>query len=280
MIGYLGPQGTFSHLAALEYFGTDAPLCAYSSIYSLIMAVNSGEIEKAIVPIENSIEGSVNVTLDTLTFDAELHITGEHVLKISENLMALPGVKARDITKIISHPQPVAQCSRLLHNEFCDVEVEYAESTAAAAELTSKTGSPYGVLGSSALSKLYGLEILFADCGDEPNNSTRFVVIGKSPASAADADKTSIAFTLDNRPGSLFSSLETFARNGINMIKIESRPVKKELGKYIFFIDIDGSADNAVIRSALDSIQKQTEFFKFFGSYKSAKIPRAENNKI
>ena len=275
MIGYLGPQGTFSHLAALEYFGSDMPLRAYVSIYSLIMAVNSGEIEKAIVPIENSIEGSVNATLDTLTFDADLYITGEHVLRVSENLMTIPGVEAGDITKIISHPQPIAQCSRLLHREFCAVEVEYAESTAAAAELTAKTGSPYGVLGSAALSELYGLKILFADCGDEPNNSTRFVVVEKNPAPYANADKTSIAFTLDNRPGSLFGSLETFARNGINMIKIESRPVKKELGKYIFFIDIDGSADNAVIRSALDSIRAQTDFFKFFGSYKAGSTPRA-----
>lgn len=274
MTGYLGPQGTFSHLAALEFFGTSVPLCEYASIYSLIMAVDSGEIERAIVPIENSIEGSVNVTLDTLAFDAQLHITGEHILKVSENLMVLPGVKAEDITKIISHPQPIAQCSRLLHREFPGVPVEYTESTAAAAELTAGSGLAYGVLGPATLAELYGLEILFADCGDEPNNSTRFIIAEKNSAPASNADKTSIAFTLDNRPGSLFRSLEIFARQGINMIKIESRPFKKKLGKYIFFIDIDGSAEDAVIRSALDAIRTNTDFFKFLGSYKAANTPR------
>ena len=272
MIGYLGPEGTFSHLAALEYFGTDADLSAYPSIYSLIMAANSGEVEKAIVPIENSIEGSVNITLDTLAFDAgELNIVGEHVLKICENLMALPCYTAADITKIMSHPQPIAQCSRLLHREFALIPVEYTESTAQAASIAADSGKPYGVLGPISLAKKYGLKVIYADCGDESSNSTRFVVVQRRAGKCEKADKTSIAFTLDNRPGSLFGALEIFAKNNINMIKIESRPVKKELGKYIFFIDTDGNCDDKIIQAALENIRSHTDFYRFLGSYESAK---------
>lgn len=267
MIGYLGPQGTFSHLAALEYFGENAQLRAYGSIHSLIMAADGGEVEKAIVPIENSIEGSVTTTLDTLAFDADLQITAEHILKVSENLMVLPQFEAGDITKIISHPQPIAQCSRLLQREFPDIPIEYAESTASAAELTAKSGAPNGVLGPSSLANLYGLKIIYSDCGNESNNSTRFVVVEKNPTPVAAATKTSIAFTLDDHPGSLFATLETFAKHNVNMIKIESRPVKKELGKYIFFIDIDGNSCDEIIASALGNIRHHTDFFKFLGSY-------------
>lgn len=269
MIGYLGPQGTFSHLAALEYFGEKAPIRAYGSIHSLIMACDCGEIEKAIVPIENSIEGSINMTLDTLVFDANLYITGEYILKISENLMVRTGVSEKDITKILSHPQPIAQCSRMIQNDFSAIPIEYTESTAAAAEVVAAASEPYAVIGPKSLASIYGLEIVRADCMDDSGNSTRFVVVEKNASQlVTESDKTSIAFTLDNRPGSLWSALETFADQKINMIKIESRPVKTELGKYVFFIDIDGNVDDATIFFALGKIRSHTDFYKFLGSYR------------
>lgn len=272
MIGYLGPQGTFSQLAALEFFGETADLKPYSSIYSLIMATERGDIEKAIVPIENSIEGSVNMTLDTLVFDnVNLYITGEYILKVCENLMAKKGTKLSDITKLLSHPQPIAQCAGMIEERFSLLPVEYTESTSAAAEKVASSSEPLAVIGPKTLASIYNLEILLPDCADDSNNSTRFVIVEKTPSqTVTDSDKSSVAFTLDNRPGSLWTALEMFADQKINMIKIESRPVKKELGKYIFFIDIDGNIDDATIYFALDKIRSHTDFYKFLGSYRKA----------
>ncbi len=273
MIGYLGPKGTFSELAACEHFGEKAEKKAYSSIYSLILATARGEVEKAIVPIENSIEGSVNMTLDTLAFDVDLYITGEYILKVSENLMAKKGTKCEDITKILSHPQPIAQCAHLLEDRFSGIPTDFTESTAAAAKIVAQSSEPYAVLGPKSLADMYGLEILIPSCEDDHSNSTRFVVIERAPTQEVTAnDKTSVAFTLDNKPGSLWNALEDFSNKKINMIKIESRPVKKELGKYIFFIDLDGNIDDATIFFALNEIKSHTEFYKFLGSYKKGEI--------
>ena len=272
MIGYLGPQGTFSHLAALEFFGENTDLKPYASIYSLIMATERGEVEKAIVPIENSIEGSVNMTLDTLVFDnVNLYITGEYILKVCENLMAKKGTKIEEISKIMSHSQPIAQCAHMIEERFSNIPIEYTESTSAAGAKVSGSTEPFAVIGPKTLAAIYDLEILIPDCADDRNNSTRFVIIEKTPSqTVTDSDKSSVAFTLDNRPGSLWVALEMFADQKINMIKIESRPVKKELGKYIFFIDIDGNIDDATIYFALDKIRSHTDFYKFLGSYKKA----------
>ncbi len=273
MIGYLGPKGTFSQLAAIEYFGKDAEFRAYGSIYSLLLATSRGEVEKAIVPIENSIEGSVNMTLDTLAFDVDLYITGEYILKVTENLMAKKGTRCEDITKILSHQQPIAQCAHLLESRFAGIATECTESTAAAAKIVLETNEPFAVLGPKSLADIYGLEILIPSCEDDHNNATRFVVIEQTPSrEASSSDKTSVAFTLDNKPGSLWNALEDFSKKNINMIKIESRPVKKELGKYIFFIDIDGNLFDATISSALDEIKNHTEFYKFLGSYRKAEV--------
>lgn len=271
MIGYLGPQGTFSHLAALENFGENAELRAYSSIYSLIMATSRGEVEKAIVPIENSIEGSVNMTLDTLAFDVDMYITGEYVLRVCQNLMVKKGTKMEDITKLMSHTQAISQCAHMIEREFLGKPIEYTDSTAAGAAKVAAADEPYAVIGPKSLAEMYDLEILLPDCADDRNNSTRFVVVEKAPTQVVtESDKTSIAFTLDNHPGSLWTAIEMFKDSKINMIKIESRPVKKELGKYIFFIDIDGNIDDATIFFALNKIRSHTDFYKFLGSYKKA----------
>lgn len=270
MIGYLGPVGTFSHLAATEYFGNNTEFKAYPSIQSLILAADSGEVTSAILPIENSIEGSVNMTLDTLVFKANLSITGEYVLKVHENLMTKEGVELKDVERILSHPQPIAQCSQLIEKTFLGVPVEFCESTAQAAQIVKASEKPYAVIGPKSLAAIYDLFIQMENCGDEPNNSTRFVIVEKQTALPDNADKTSIAFTLDDEPGSLYNAIELFARRNINMIKIESRPVKTELGKYVFFIDVDGNAADEPIRGALELLKTHTDMFKLLGTYKKA----------
>lgn len=268
MLGYLGPNGTFSHQAALEWTNGKEEIKEFKTIYSAILAVSNGEIDRAIVPIENSIDGSINMTLDTLAFDVDLYITGEYILHISENILVKNGIKKEDIKVIASHPQPIGQCSKILSHEFGDVHIEFTDSTAAAAKLVTESDGSVACIASPSSAKLYGLDILCADCGDDANNSTRFVIIEKKPnKNVTGHDKTSIVFAVDNKPGSLYSALELLAKSKINMTKIESRPMKKELGKYVFFIDIDGNIDDATIYFALDKVRQNTFFYKFLGSY-------------
>ena len=234
MLGYLGPNGTFSHQAAMEWSEGKEEIKEFSTIYSVILAVEKGEIDRAIVPIENSIDGSINTTLDTLA----------------------------------SHPQPIGQCSKLLSHEFADVKIEFADSTASAAKRVKESDGSVACIGSPNSAKIYDLDILCHDCGDDANNSTRFVIIEKTPNKTVTGhDKSSIVFAIDNKPGSLYSAIELLAKSGINMTKIESRPMKKELGKYVFFIDIDGNIDDASIYFALDKVRQNTFFYKFLGSY-------------
>ena len=269
MLGYLGPDGTFSQLAAIEY-SNGGEIREFATIYSLICAVNNGVIEQAIVPIENSIEGSINVTLDALAFDVDLFIVAEHVLKIKENLLVKKGAKKEDIKKIVSHPQPIGQCSRVLNNEFPGVKIEFSDSTSEGGLIASQSDGSVACIGSENLAQIYGLDVLIPDCGDMNNNATRFVVLSKTPnMEVTEKDKSSIVFSVQHKPGCLYRALERFSKDNINMLKIESRPLKKELGTYMFFIDIEGNIDNPTIYFALDSLKKDTIFYKFLGSYTS-----------
>jgi prephenate dehydratase len=268
MLGYLGPDGTFSHQAAMEWSQGKEEIKEFPTIYAAINAVENGSIDSAIVPIENSIEGSINATLDTLAFDVDLYIIGEHILHISENLMVKRGTKKEDIKIITSHPQPIGQCSHLLSREFGDTKIEFADSTAAAAKRVTESDGSIACIGSPSSAQLYDLDILYPDCGDDTNNSTRFVIVSKQPlTSVSGHDKTSIAFAIDNKPGSLYDAIKLLAKSKINMTKIESRPMKDELGRYVFFIDIDGNIDDATIYFALDQVRRNTYFYKFLGSY-------------
>lgn len=269
MIGYLGPEGTFSHTAALNLFGGGQDLLKqFSTIYSLLLAVDQGKIEKAVVPIENSIEGSVNMTLDTLAFDTRLHITGEYILSVQQNILVKPGAKKEDIRTIVSIDQAIGQCSRILNHEFPDVKILYSDSTAGSARTAAQGDGSIAAIGSAQSAELYGLDILFANCSDDDHNATRFVIVEKDCIrTVSNHDRTSIAFIVDNKPGSLYNALELLAKSKVNMIKIESRPIKRELGEYVFFIDIDGNIDNPDIYFALDKLKNRTSFYKFLGSY-------------
>lgn len=268
MLGYLGPEGTFSHQAAVEWSDGRKKLVQFKTIASLIKAVDGGKIQSGIVPIENSIDGCINLTLDTLAFGADVYITGEYVLHISQNLLAKKGTKKEDIKTIVSIAPAIGQCQTLLNSEFEGVNIQYADSTAAAALLTFQSDGSVACIASPVSASIYDLDIIIPDCGDEHNNSTRFIIIEKEPSRVVtERDKTSIAFTLENKPGSLYSALELLSDAKINMTKIESRPIKTQLGTYVFFIDIDGNIDNATIYFALDKLKQSTQFYKFLGSY-------------
>ncbi len=268
MLGYLGPSGTFSQEAAILWSQGKEQLREYPTIASAIKAVDNGEIEHCIVPIENNLNGSVTTTLDMLAFSSDVYITGEYLLKIKQNLLVKRGTKKEDIKLIVSHPQALGQCSKLLEDEFCGVELKAMSSTAAAAKAVSQSDGTVAAITPVAAADIYDLEILYSECNDDLNNYTRFVVIKKERnMSVTEHDKSSIVFSTEHKPGSLYKAIGLLGEEKINMLNIESRPMKGEVGKYVFFIDIEGNADDAKIYFALDKVRKNSLFYKFLGSY-------------
>lgn len=268
MLGFLGPEGTFSQQAAIEYSKGCEELKEYPTIMSCIKAVDMGDIEHCIVPIENSLNGSVTTTLDTLAFESNVFITAEFVLKITQNVVVKKGAKREEIKVIMSHPQALGQCSKLLENEFLNVELKAVSSTAAAAKIVAESDGSIAAITPKAAAELYNLDVLYPECNDGFNNFTRFVIIGKNKnMQVGKRDKSSVVFSTEHVPGSLYKAIGILGDEKINMLKIESRPLKNEFGKYVFFIDIEGNADDARIYFALDKIRKNSFFYKFLGSY-------------
>ena len=267
-IGFLGPKGTFSHEALLIYAERKAYTAHdYSSIQELLQAVQNHEIDEAIAPIENSIEGAVNATLDILAADVELLIRSELVIPVRENLLVKKGTTIGDIKHVLSHPQPLGQCRGFLSRRFPNVQVSATYSTAGAAEEVARGEGDSAAIGSLAAAEVYGLEAIEKDIHDCENNYTRFVVMGHTDGQKTGDDRTSIVFSTEDKPGSLYRVLDIFNLWDINMSKIESRPAKNQLGRYIFFVDINGHREDADIKDALTMIRRKASFFKFLGSY-------------
>jgi prephenate dehydratase len=268
-IGCLGPKGTFSDEAARLYTKSKKNIERkyYNSIPDLLYAVNSGEICEAVVPIENSIEGAVNPTLDMLAFEVDLKITSEIVLEINQNLLVLKGSKAEDIKVITSISQALGQCRKYTTEHFPDVIIKPVDSTAGAAEDVAAGLPGAAAIASMAAAEAYNLDIIAEKIQDNDNNLTRFVTVSRDDTNSTGNDKTSIVFSTDDKPGSLYRILDIFSLWDINMSKIESRPVKNRLGRYVFFIDIKGHYRDEDVTDALTMVKRKTSFYKFLGSY-------------
>ncbi|MDI6715337.1 MAG: prephenate dehydratase [Actinomycetota bacterium] len=271
-IGFLGPWGTYSQEALFKLLPVrEDDIVPYPTEADVIRAVERGEVEAGVVPIENSIEGSVNVTLDVLAFETSLYIQKEVIIPISHNLIARPGVKLEDITTIVSHPQPIAQCRRYLSTKLPNASIEFANSTAAAVKLVSEQNRPMAAIGTKLAADLYGLSIIDSGIEDFEDNQTRFVLIGKDLTKRTGHDKTSIVcFIFVDRPGSLLQILQEFAYRYINLTKIQSRPTKKALGDYCFFIDFEGHIEDEVVESVLKCLKCKIREVKILGSYPMA----------
>lgn len=268
-LGYLGPKGTFSQEAAENYIKKKAEChCVdYSTIPDLISAVQNGELEEAIVPIENSLEGAVNTTMDMLAGSSNLMIKGEVVLPIHQNLLVAEGTSISGIKYILSHPQGIGQCRKYISENFPQAEIQYIHSTAAAAEAVARGRAESAAVGSAAAALAYGLRILAAGIQDGNNNMTRFVVVSTKEEQRTGKDRTSIVFSTEDKSGSLYRVLDIFNLWDINMTRIESRPAKNQLGSYIFFVDIEGHREDENVRDALTMVKRKTSFYKFLGSY-------------
>jgi len=271
-VAYLGPRATFSHLAALQRFGVSAEFLAMRSISDAFAEVEKGNAEFGVVPVENSIEGSVSPTLDTLV-DSPLLICGEVVVEAALHLMG-KAVSTAEIRQVYSHPHALGEARHWLETHLPQVPVTETSSTGAAAELAaSQPGA--AAIASAGAADLYGLTILHRRIEDHPNNFTRFLVIGKRPAAPTAADKTSILFSIKDRVGALYRMLKPFADRQINLTKIESRPVKKKLWEYVFYVDLLGHAQEPRVQEALTLLREECVFLKLLGSYPQA-CPPAE----
>lgn len=271
-VGYFGPRGTFTQ-EALEanlagIFDEEVP---FPTVPDVLSAVQTGRVDAGLVPIENSIEGAVNVTVDTLAFETDLVIEAEVIHPVRHCLLARPGVTREQVTTIVSHPQATAQCRGFLARWFGDIPVIAANSTAEAAMKVSESEEPMAAIASALAGDIYGLAVLDRDLEDYAANATRFVLVGKQKAAPTGRDKTSIVcFIRENRPGSLLEILQVFFSRGINLTKIESRPTKKVLGEYCFFIDIEGHMEDPEIAAAIGSLVGSLRELKLLGSYPAA----------
>jgi chorismate mutase / prephenate dehydratase len=263
-IAFLGPEATFSHLVSKLHFGESCRFFPQNGIDKVFDEVEKGTVDWGVVPVENSLEGSVNVTLDRLIL-TPLKIRAEIYLRINECLIS-SATSLKGIKNIYSHPQPLAQCQSWLRMNMPNCALGEMESTAAAVQRV-RGRKTEAAIGSSLAAQCYGLNILAEGIEDNSSNMTRFLVIGRGESSATGNDKTSLIFATPHSPGSLHNALSSFARRKINLAKIESHPVKDKLWEYSFFVDLIGHMKDKHVKSCLLELKKKTTFLKILGSY-------------
>ena len=263
-VAYLGPPGTFSHAAVHRHFGEFVEALPYASIDEVFRAAESGQADYAVVPVENSTEGAIGRTLDLIA-QAPLAICGEAKLRVEQHLMTqAPGLEG--VARVYSHTQSLAQCNRWLARHLPHAQRIPVASNAEAARLAAGEADAAAIAGENAAT-LHAVPILVRNIEDEPNNTTRFWVLGAHAAAASGRDRTSLVIACPNQPGALVAVLEPFARNGVSMSRVESRPSRVELWEYLFFIDVVGHADDPAVASAIAGARAVAPYVKLLGSY-------------
>jgi chorismate mutase/prephenate dehydratase len=268
-VAYLGPKATFTHLACLKKFGLSAQLVSVRSIEDVFWEVERNRTDYGVVPVENSREGIVSHTLDMFV-DSDLHIWGEILVRISLCLLSKSN-QLEKINKIYSHRQPIAQARRWLRENMYHTELIEVGSTAEAAE-EAVADPESAAIASDMAAKLYDLNILKDGIEDSVNNYTRFLIIKQNFAPYTGKDKTSIMFSIKDRLGALYTMLQPFYQHQVNLTKIESRPSKKKIWEYIFYVDMQGHVEDANVKTALDELAEQTLYLKILGSYPVGEI--------
>ena len=262
-IAYLGPEATFTHLAALKRFGSQVEYLACNIIRDVFLEVERGAADYGVVPIENSVEGVVSHTLDMFV-DSDLQICAQVVLDISHNLLA--NTPRQKIRRVYSNPQVFGQCQIWLQKNMPLVELIEVSSTTRAAQLAAKEKNS-ACIASILAAKLYKLNVIARDIEDSPHNITRFLVIGKTDVPPTRHDRTSLLFSIKDKVGALHDMLLPFRKYRINLTKIESRPSKKKAWDYYFFVDLEGHRDDAQVKKAIRELENKCRFLKILGSY-------------
>jgi chorismate mutase/prephenate dehydratase len=263
-VAYLGPRATFTHQACLKHFGESALYDPQINVSEVFDSVERGRADFGVVPIENSSEGVVSHTLDMFV-DHNLVICGEIVVDVSHDLLSASGDLAQ-IRKVYSHPQGIAQCRGWLERNLRLVPVFDVESTARAAEMAAGDPSAAAIAGEAA-GRLFGLRTVCRAIQDNPNNVTRFILLGKAAPARTGRDKTSVLFSARDEVGALFNMLQPFQKNGVNLTKIESRPIKTKAWEYIFFLDMEGHVADRPVAAAIEELKGRAQFLKVLGSY-------------
>lgn len=265
-IVYLGPEGTFSHFAGLEYLGQSGDFQPRNTLHDVFAAVAGNEAELGVIPLENSLQGTVGQSLD-LFLQFEVHVQAEIYSKISHALLAARGELA-DVTRVYSHPQALDQCAAWLRANLPGAKIIPTESTAAAARrVLEEAGS--AAIGHVRVANMLGLTVLARRIEDQPDNWTRFLIIGAQPPEKGNRDKTSMLFTLPDKPGALAEVLNLLAREGINLKKLESRPLRGEKWKYVFFVDLECDVSRGEYQQVLTDLRNSCHTLRILGSYPS-----------
>ncbi len=268
-ISCLGPLATFSHLAAIRHFGSSAQFMPLESIKLVFESVDKGSAEFGVVPIENSTEGVVSYTLD-MFMDYDLKVSAEIMIEVSHNLLSKSGDRSK-VRRIYSIPVATAQCRNWLEANMPGVPILEATSTAKAAELASGDNDS-AAISSELAAKIYDLHFIDKSIEDSRHNATRFLVISKEFPPATGNDKTSIMFSIKDKPGALYDILLPFKKAKINLTKIESRPSKRKAWEYIFFVDMEGHIEEKKVKKAIESLKEGCLYLKILGSYPQGKI--------
>lgn len=264
-VAYLGPQGSFSHQAAYNEFGGSSELLPLGSFEEIFEEVENGRASFGVVPVENTIGGSVGIVLDLLS-KSHLQIVAELYERINHFLLSKSGDK-KDIKIVASHPQPIAQCGKWLNNNLSGVQILETSSTAEAARLASKKKN-MAAIASEHSATIYKLKIIEKNIEENSKNTTRFFVIGNKPNKPTGKDRTSIVFSLKDKPGALQKSFfHPFADANVNLTKIESRPSKESPWEYLFFVDFRGHSEDKIIKVLLKKLEKSCIYLKVLGSY-------------
>jgi chorismate mutase/prephenate dehydratase len=266
-IAYLGPAGTFSHAAVARHFGQFVEAVPCATIDEVFRAVESSQTDYAIVPVENSTEGAVGRTLD-LMFQTELTICGEVKLRVQQNLLSNAG-SLDNVTRVYSHAQSLAQCVQWLAKHLPNAPRIAVASNAEAARLAAAEAGAAAIAGDIAAA-IYQLAVLAPHIEDEPNNTTRFWVLGRHDVAPSGRDETSLVMSAPNRPGAVHALLEPFARHGVSMTRFESRPARTGLWEYLFFVDLAGHREDPPVAAALAELKAKAPFLKLLGSYPAA----------
>lgn len=268
-IAYLGPAGTFSHSAVARHFGEFVDAEPYATIDEVFRAAESGQTDHAVVPVENSTEGAVGRTLD-LMCQTELNIVGEIKLRIAQHLLS-KAASPEAITRIYSHSQSLAQCVQWLARHAPTIPRIPVASNAEAARLAAAEPGAAAIAGEAAAA-IYGLGVLAPHIEDEPNNTTRFWVLGRQTVARSGRDETSLVMSAHNRPGAVHALLEPLAKHGVSMTRLESRPARTGLWEYLFFVDVEGHRDDPPLAAALAELRARAPFLKLLGSYPAAPV--------
>ncbi len=265
-VAYLGPRGTFTEMAA-KILGKGSNFIPYHSFYEALIAVEKGEADEAVVPVENSIEGVVNGTADCLIFDVELYIQELLILPIRQCLIAKNDTALNEITHVLSHPHAIPQCRDFIEKYLPQADIITESSTAEAVRKVSESDEKIAGIGAAAAAELYGLNVLAEGIQNTDNNFTQFVRVSKSKNMDYVKEKVTICFSTNDEPGALYKILDIFSIFDINMSKIASRPMRNRPMEYVFLIDLDVNNNSKDIEDAIKLIERKSSFCKNLGCY-------------